>query len=153
MNNIDVERETHEHIQQVALLIDRVCLILKDRARGHDLSKLNPPELEIFQIYTEKLKGTTYGSDKYKQYLKEMKPALGHHYAFNRHHPEHFKAGITEMNLFDIMEMFCDWVAATKRHADGNILRSIQINKNRFGYSELLESIFVNTAISLDLGK
>ena len=146
MNKVDVERETHEHIKQVALLIDRVCLILKDRARSHDLSKLNPPELEIFQIYTEKLKGTTYGSDKYKQYLKDMKPALDHHYGCNRHHPEHFDNGIDGMNLFDIMEMFCDWFAATQRHADGDIMQSILINKDRFGYSNLLEAIFINTA-------
>ena len=31
----------------------------------------------------------TYGSDEYKACLTEMKPALDHHYAANRHHPEH----------------------------------------------------------------
>ncbi len=152
MNKTDVEKETHKHIHQVAFFIDRVCLILKDRALQHDQTKLNPPELEIFQIYTEKLKGTTYGSDEYKQYLEEMKPALDHHYGCNRHHPEHFDGGIKEMNLFDIMEMFCDWFAATQRHADGDIMKSIEINKRRFGYGSLLESILVNTANAF-LGK
>ena len=146
MDKTNVEQETKNHIKQVAMLIDRAVLILKDRARRHDLSKMNPPELEIFQIYTERLKDTTYGSDEYKQFLKEMKPALDHHYGCNRHHPEHFSGGIKEMNLFDVMEMFCDWLAATQRHADGDIMQSILINKDRFGYGDVLEAIFVNTA-------
>lgn len=142
----DTEQKTKEHIRQVALLIDRICQALKHRALRHDLSKLNPPELEIFEIYTEKLKDTTYGSDKYKRYLREMKPALDHHYEHNRHHPEHFFNGIIEMNLIDIVEMFCDWLAATQRHADGDITKSIKINKDRFGYGDTLEEIFHNTA-------
>lgn len=146
MKKVQVEIETKKHIEQVCVLIDRMTLALKNRALRHDQSKLNPPELEIFQIYTEKLKDTTYGSDEYRQYLKEMKPALDHHYQFNRHHPEHFKNGISGMNLIDLVEMFCDWLAATKRHTDGDIFKSIKTNKERFGYNELLESILINTA-------
>lgn len=146
MNKLDVEIETQKHIEQVCLLIDKITQLLKKRALGHDQSKLNPPELEIFQIYTEKLKDTTYGSDEYKQYLKAMKPALDHHYEFNRHHPEHFENGIKGMNLIDLTEMFCDWSAATKRHADGDIFKSIKMNKERFGYDELLEAVLINTA-------
>ncbi len=60
-----------------------------DRFTCHDRSKTESPEVECFDEYTPKLKGATYGSDEYKQWLAEMKPALDHHYAANRHHPEH----------------------------------------------------------------
>jgi hypothetical protein len=37
-----------------------------------------------------------------------MAPALKHHYENNRHHPEHFKNNIDDMNLIDLIEMLCD---------------------------------------------
>ena len=43
-------------------------------------------------------------------FLKEMKPALNHHYVNNLHHPEHFQA-VDSMTLIDIVEMLCDWTA------------------------------------------
>ncbi len=160
MRKDEVEKETRKHIDTVKRLIDNVRLVLLDRALAHDKSKLNSPEREIFEIYTEKLKGCTYGSDEYKQYLKEMKPALDHHYANNRHHPEHFELTVADdfqyheqgkkntlccMTLIDITEMLCDWLAATKRHADGDIMKSIEINQKRFGYGSELKQIFINT--------
>ncbi len=142
--------ETCAHIRQVGTYLMIIEHHLRVRKCEHDYSKKNPPELDIFDIYTPKLKGTTYGSDEYKQYLTEMKPALDHHYAHNRHHPEHHKDGINDMNMIDLMEMFCDWLAATKRHADGNIMKSIEINGERFGISEQLKAILRNTVSYLE---
>ena len=53
------------------------------------------------------------------------------------------------MNLIDMLEMICDWKAASERHADGDILKSIEINQKRFGYSDDLKNILINTAIFL----
>ena len=77
--------------------------------------------------------------------LAAMKPALDHHYAANSHHPEHYEKGILGMSLLDLIEMLCDWKAATHRHKDGDIRRSIEINQQRFGYSDSLKQIFLNT--------
>lgn len=123
---------------------------LSKRAIDHDKSKLESPEKEIFEVYTSKLKGTTYGSEKYNQYLKEMKPALDHHYAENRHHPEHFKNGVDDMNLIDLFEMAADWLAAGKRHADGSIKRTMETNTKRFLLSEQLSCILYNTLESME---
>lgn len=49
------------------------------------------------------------------------------------------------MTLLDLLEMFCDWKAATERHKDGSIEKSIQHNKGRFNLSEQLVSILENT--------
>ena len=72
--------------------------------------------------------------------------ALDHHYANNGHHPEHYPNGVNDMTLYDIVEMFMDWVAAGERHADGNIYKSIEHNKVRFNLDPQLVNIFTNTA-------
>ena len=91
---------------------------------------------------TPLLKQLTYGSDEYKAVLDGMRPALKHHYNKNSHHPEHYRDGISGMTIVDLVEMFCDWCAATERHEDGNIDRSIIQNMERFGYGEVLAHIF-----------
>ena len=137
--------ETRKHIANVASYIGLVINLLYKRAMGHDQTKLEQPELPLFTEYTEKLAGCTYGSEEYKQFLQGLKPALEHHYAKNRHHPEHYPNGIDDMTLIDVMEMICDWKAATLRHNDGNILKSIDINMERFGISPQLAQIMRNT--------
>ena len=49
------------------------------------------------------------------------------------------------MNLVDLIEMICDWTAATLRHDTGDIVKSIEINQKRFNYSDELKEIFLNT--------
>lgn len=145
------ENETRKHILEVNKNISLVIKDLLYRAVNHDSSKLESPEKEIFEIFTSKLKGTTYGSDEYNKYLKEMKVALDSHYNNNKHHPEYYTNGIKDMSLIDIMEMLCDWKAATMRHADGDILKSVEINQKRFGYSDELKQILLNTLAHLDI--
>jgi hypothetical protein len=118
---------------------------LIDRANNHDFSKIEEPEASIFEKFTPLLSSSTYGSDEYKQFLIDMKPALDHHYAQNRHHPEHFENGIKGMTLIDLLEMIADCKAASERHINGDIFKSIEINQKRFGYSDELKQIFVNT--------
>lgn len=142
---MDSRIATYEHIQQVQRLMGIFITDLQTRQYYHDSSKLIPPEREIFDEFTPKLAGSTYGSDEYKSYLEAMKPALDHHYAKNSHHPEHFSNGIAGMSLLDLVEMIADWKAATLRHDDGDIMKSIEINQKRFGYSDELKQIFYNT--------
>lgn len=136
---------TQEHINLVRVFLRIVAVELLKRGETHDLSKMSSEEVEAFTEYTPKLKTCTYGSDEYKRYLAEIAPALKHHYAHNRHHPEHYPDGIRGMNLVDLVEMFVDWLASTRRHADGDIRHSIEINRTRFGMSEDLVRVFQNT--------
>lgn len=188
----DSKTDTLLHIKRVAELLTNAASELIRRANVHDDSKLESPEKELFDEYTPKLKGCTYGSDEYKEFLAGLKVALEHHYANNSHHPEHYNMwqcklclntvkesetwvhpdhgrfcrcsggylifeckfddedlipGINGFDLFDLIEMFFDWKAATERHADGDIMKSIDINKDRFHLSDQLCEIFRNTAI------
>jgi hypothetical protein len=101
--------------------------------------------VEKFAEVTPKLHGLTFGTPEYTEGLKMLDAALAHHYAHNRHHPEHWANGLDDMNLIDIIEMFCDWFAASKRHADGNMQTSIEKNAKRFEMSSQLRHIFENT--------
>ena len=141
----DSREDTLAHIKRVQDLMYMFEYNLHVRALKHDRSKLEEPEKSGFDKYTPLLKGTTYGSDEYKVFLKELGTSLKHHYENNSHHPEHYMDGMSGMSLLDIVEMFCDWKAATERHADGSLDKSIGINKVRFKYDEMLERIFQNT--------
>lgn len=142
----DSTQDTLDHINRVRELIEQARFNLGNRAEIHDASKLQSPEKEAFDVATPKLKTLTYGSEAYRASLAELGIALKHHYAHNSHHPEHYDDGIRGMSLFDVLEMLLDWKAATERHDNGDIIRSIEQNQGRFGYSDDLRLIFLKTA-------
>lgn len=142
----DSRPDTLNHIEEVRRRMDQVIYNLNDRSYAHDKSKLESPELEVYDEYTPKLKNTTYGSDEYRAHLDGMGKGLAHHYKYNDHHPEHFSGGIYSMNLVQLMEMLCDWKAATMRHADGDLGLSIDQNAERFGYGDYMRRLLLNTA-------
>ena len=165
-----------KHQTRVNFYLLEIQKMLFDRGQKHDRSKLNNEEFSLFEKYAPLLKTCKYGSKEYKKFLEELSPALEHHYKNNRHHPEHFKRyscngcftiyseefgrckecgytqrqaeiDISQMNLVDLCEMICDWIAASEQHEDGgDILKSIEINQKRFGYSDDIKSILKNTA-------
>lgn len=166
----DSRPDTLAHILVVRDRLEECIKDLHRRQEQHDLSKLEEPEKSAFDEFTPKLRASTYGSDEYESFRVAMGPALAHHYANNSHHPEHWTgsrcdqcgnpesepctcggsrtstAGIRGMSLLDIIEMLADWKAATGRHADGDLAKSIEINQKRFGYSDELKAILTNTA-------
>lgn len=150
MTEAECKVETIKHIERVRYYLRIITDKLTTRGVTHDKTKLESPEVELFTEFTPRLAELKYGSEEYKESLAGLKPALDHHYAHSRHHPEHFSKGINDMNLVDIMEMLCDWKAAGERQRDGNLLKSIELNAQRFGYDDQLKQIFINTAKMLD---
>lgn len=146
----DSTQDTLDHIERVRNLIAATIAGLHSRSIRHDASKLLEPEKSAFDTLSQKLKDTVYGSEEYKATLREIKPALDHHYANNPHHPEHWENGILDMSLLDLIEMLADWKAATERMKDGgNLERSIFLNKDRFKIDDQLYYILLNTAKEL----
>lgn len=82
--------ETQKHIEKVRKYLRFFTDKLTTRGVNHDITKLESPEVEIFAEHTDCLKDLEYDSEEYKAHLEAMKPALNHHYATYRHHPEHF---------------------------------------------------------------
>jgi hypothetical protein len=146
--NVDVFHsiaDTQEHANKVQYYIDILINELNRIKRIHDKSKMSFPEVGYFAKYGPMLKDLTYGSDEYKKCLSEMKPGVDHHYQNNSHHPEYHKDGIKGMDLINVVEMICDWYAASQRHNNGDIFVSIEKNKERFKMPDELASILKNT--------
>lgn len=148
-NKYDSSTDTLKHKLRMYQLMGESASELIRRGVKHDNSKLGIHEKELFDEYTPKLKHCTFGSEEYNEFLIKLKPSLDHHYENNSHHPQHYTNGINGFDLFDLMEMFFDWKASGERHHDGDIYKSIEINKDRFGISDQLETIFINTAKKL----
>lgn len=146
---MDSTRDTEEHIFKVLTRINEVCYRLAERGARHDASKLEEPEKSGFDVLTFKLATLTYGSDEYRAALEEGRPTIAHHYAANDHHPEHWPDGIAGMSLLSIIEMLCDWKAASERTKQGSIAASLVHNKERFGISDQLAQILANTVAEL----
>lgn len=146
----DSTPDTLEHINKVRNHLHKCISSLAIRAVNHDASKFEEPEKSGYDVCTVKLKNLTYGTPEYEAALKELKPILDHHYATNTHHPEHYSDGVSGMDLIDVVEMLCDWKAATERMKDGgDIGKSIDINAKRFNLDPQLVAILRNTVKSM----
>lgn len=149
----DSAPDTREHIANVKRKMLVASTIIAIRGDTHDLSKLEDPiEKAAFDRGTPALKGLTYGSDEYRRSFKEngMEEGIARHYAGNPHHPEYYKNGIAGMSLFDILEMVCDWKAASERHANGDFGESLVINRSRFKIEPQVFSAIVNFSRSME---
>ena len=145
--NYEARCETLKHIKRVNELLIKFAQEILTRAIEHDSSKLEEPEASLFESVTNELKAYKYNSVEYKEGLKKLGPALEHHYANNDHHPEFGKDGIKSMSLFSLVEMFLDWKSASERQNGGNINKSLEVNQERYNYSDELKSIFKNTVL------
>lgn len=143
----DSTGDTLRHSLRVGALMAEPIRELVDRSVRHDLSKVEPPEKETFDLYTPLLATTSYDSPEYRANLAAMRDALEHHYANNRHHPEHHEDGINGMTLVDLIEMLADWKASTERHPDGDLARSLHLQQQRLGIDAQLLRVLTNTAV------
>lgn len=137
--------ETMAHKMEMIKLGNMFIIDLMERIREHDNTKLSSPEVEGFDAMAGTIGSITYGSKEDEGAKDQLKVALTHHYARERHHPEHFDNGIEDMNLIDIVEHFLDCMSASLRHDDGNFRLSLKNNVERFHYPVELTKIFENT--------
>lgn len=143
----DCTADILEHKRKVEYWMRDFTALMTERAKNHDKSKLESPEKEIFDQYTWRLKTTEFGSEEYKAQLTGMGEGLKHHYVANRHHPEHFENGVNGMTLYDLVEMFCDWLAAAQAQSKPI---DIEYLSKRFNLSDQLCSIILNTLRDVD---
>lgn len=140
--------DTVKHIARVREHLETVRAELKHRALMHDWTKLHDPEKAAFDSASA-LKDLKYGTPEYDAAKKNLGAALDHHYKSHKHHPEHYPNGINDMSIIDIIEMLCDWKAATERMKDGNMQESLEINRVRFNIDDQLYAVIINTAREL----
>lgn len=146
IESYDSAADTRVHIAHVRRYLGQITRELMYRAKVHDRSKFSEAEKATFDRVTPRLAELTFRSAEYTAALKDMGPALDHHYAHNDHHPQHFLGGIEDMDLVQITEMLADWKAASLRHHDGSMRKSLIEQKERFGYGPELDRLLWNTA-------
>lgn len=126
------------HRLLVAELIGQYIIALTVRSAMHDLSKMRNPEKKFFES-----KHPPYWSEAYQKNLQNQ--AITSHYSINDHHPQHYTGGINGMSLLSIIEMVCDWLAASTYNSRGNFEQALEINRERFEIGEQLWAIIINT--------
>lgn len=143
----DFDQDLLNHINKVRRYINLIITELADRAKNHDLSKTTNPEHDIYAKFTPLLQGLKYQSKEYKDAVNspEFKFATDHHDRLNSHHPEYYEDGIDGMDLVDLIEMLCDWKAASERHKNAPWSEGFTKNCERFSISPQLTRILSNT--------
>lgn len=138
---------TEKHIARVLELLADAALELIKRGYIHDRSKFDPIEmgpLQDMQNLIDREGQAPYGSDEYKRRTALLGPMLAHHYANNSHHPEHYPNGVNGFDLFDLMEMFFDWKAASERGEESAM--HLTTACTRYNINPQLQEIMQNTA-------
>jgi len=147
MNTDKAEAITRKHMQRVSELLGLAASVLIQRGSNHDLSKLKQVELEPLQRMQDVIDRegqVPYGTPEYKKRTDMLGEMWKHHVANNSHHPEHYVNGVNGMCLFDVMEMFFDWKAASERGEEEHM--SITKACERYKIDDQLKSILINTA-------
>lgn len=143
MSAYDSRADTLAHIHAVRDCIGMFVSEMLRRAQAHDASKLSVEEKPVFDEVFPLLQGIAYGSPAWNEAVERAAPALAHHYKRNSHHPEHYANGIGGMDLFDLVEMLCDWMAAAQRNPTDGV--RLDLNVRAFGIEPQLASILSNT--------
>jgi len=143
MADYDSTADTLRHIHRVRDHLNTVIAVLLERGRVHDASKFSDVEKPILDEIYPMLRGLSYGTPEFAAVARRARVGLAHHYKHNTHHPEHYDDGIAGMDLFDLVEMFCDWKAASERNpADGV---KVDHNARMYDIPPQLVSILKNT--------
>lgn len=135
--------DLNNHKELVRVLLNNLAENLKHRGIVHDNSKYDAEEAEQFETISD-IRREDF--ETYEEWFNTTKPmldkALKHHYENNRHHPEHFKNGVEDMNLLDVLEMVVDWEASASAR---NTTLDPEYSFKRFGISPQLQKIIINT--------
>ena len=135
-----------KHRKSVKAKLDFISEEIKKRGEEHDLSKLQQPELG-WLIQMDKEPKYQYGTPEYFEKMKKWQKFFIHHYINNRHHPDHFKFGICDMTLIDLCEYIADIISYYDEMHVGDALKTVEEQKERFGFDEQLSQILKNTLL------
>lgn len=99
----EFDKSNRLHRQDVARLVDRFCKILKCSTTDHDWTKEIEPYRSMF--YRDMSSVIEHGMDFFDGKWSKL-----HYYELERHHLKRYCP--EDVDLFDVIEMICDCVAA-----------------------------------------
>lgn len=138
---IKTVKRIHTHIKCVRNAIKVITDNLNYRADSHDDSKFEADELEYYSAYEKLPEGLKFGSEEYKQALKELNvgvgtPGFNMHSSRNDHHPEYYE-DVSDMGFLPIIEMVCDWNGAMRAYGNKqDWMESVDYNISRFDFND-----------------
>lgn len=112
----------------------RISQQIEARIIEHDSSKFQEDEFEGFVEINVVARVHPYGSEEYKNSISHNK-AVELHWSRNRHHPEYNRdigKGVEAMTLVDMIELVCDWKAASETYGQTSFQESLAIQSKRF---------------------
>ena len=125
------------------------------RGAKHDESKLTQQEREFYiePVWDLNHSPQPFGSPEYKAQTAKMGVGWKNHYTHNDHHLEFFidKGGSPweHVNMFQLIEMLCDWKAAALRKGN-DPLEAIEQLKKKFRIDPQMEALLRNTFKRID---
>ena len=154
IKEIFFEADTRKHQQSVAGILIAFSQKLLDRAMTHDASKLMEPERNnyIGPVWELNTQDIPYGSERYHELTAQMGDGWKHHKASNDHHIEFFEPysvqtlndPIRALDLFALIEMLADWIAASQRKGN-KPWEALKHLKDEHPLDEQLDAIIRNT--------
>lgn len=141
---------TYKHIARVRKLLGQFAVEMIRRGDRHDDSKFEPIELEPLQRMQDLIDqegNAQFGTAEYERRTAMLGDMITHHRENNSHHPEFYPNGVDGMDLFDLVEMFYDWKAASERGESATMNLAAACDKYRI--SSQTRSILFNTAARL----
>lgn len=99
----EFNESNNSHRWDVKHLINRFCEILKCSSEDHDWTKISEPYRSMF--YRDMSSVIEHGMDFFDGEWSKL-----HYYELERHHLERYCP--EDVDLFDVIEMICDCVAA-----------------------------------------
>lgn len=143
--------DTDHHIGLVQEWMRRAWNLLELQLLTHDESKYSEEEAEIYAVVTPEFAKYEYGTPEHSAVGDKLGPAWKHHLANNPHHPEYHDNGVDDMDLLYIVEMLCDWKAASMRNPNQDFKKSLQLNLDKKKVAPQLQSVMINTAARLGM--
>ncbi len=135
-------RSYSRHRDYVRLALTVVTQALERRAIEHDASKMLDDEFAGFARINAIARTHKFGSEEYKQSMKQEKATIDLHFSRNSHHAERPRLlgeaaevarglpddatywaahAASRMTFLDIIEMVCDWWGARKGYNDSRM--------------------------------
>ena len=144
------EADTRKHQQLVAERMVACAKHVLDRGMVHDASKLTEEERPYYEgpVWRLDHEGVEYGSSEYKELTALMGKGWQHHKLVNDHHPEFFLS-IQSMDLFSLLEMLCDWIAASKRKGN-SASKAMEFMTADYRVDPQLEAVLLNTLAQIE---
>jgi len=149
--DIEFYESVVQHKKAISDIMYKLADMIRKRADAHDDSKLDSTEFNKWSLNYLPESKRNLDNKEFKKTFEKLGEVREIHYSKNRHHLEFFNGDIKKINIIDLLEIICDWIASTANQDKGNLRLTIERAKERFKFSKEIEHIILNTLELLEI--